>query len=94
MKIDVFFFSFLAQVQPHPKSFPTSVKCFPVTEVDYYPTLVRMFTARRLLRCLHVLVTSPGTAVEDTVFAAVRDLLLHLLASQQGMLMYSAVYYD
>ena len=31
-----------------------------------------------------MLVTSPGTVVEDTVFAAVRDLLLHLLKTQQG----------
>ena len=52
--------------------------------MDYYPTLVRMFDSRRLLKCLHVLVTAPCTAVEDSVFAAVRDLLLHLLATQQG----------
>ena len=52
--------------------------------MDYYPTLVRMFDSRRLLKCLHVLVTAPCTAVEDTVFASVRDLLLHLMATQRG----------
>ena len=58
-------------------------------EVDYYPTLVRMFDARRLLKCLHVLVSAPSTAVEDGVFAAVRGLLLHLLTTQQGQVISS-----
>ena len=72
------------QVQAPLKSFPTKVKCFPDTEEDYFPALVRMFQARRLLECLLVLVSASSTNLEISVFAGVRGLLLHFMSSQQG----------
>jgi len=76
-------------VQAPLKSFPTKVKCFPDSEGDYFPALVRMFQARRLLECLLVLVSAPSTTLEISVFAGVRGLLLHFMASQQGLLFLS-----
>ena len=35
-----------SQVQAPTKSFPTSVKSFPNSEVDHFPALVRMFRTR------------------------------------------------
>ena len=61
------------------------MKCFPDTEEDYFPALVRMFQARRLLECLLVLVSAPSTNLEISVFAGVRGLLLHFMSSQQGV---------
>ena len=72
-------------IQAPLKSFPTTVKCFPDSEGDYFPALVRMFQARRLLECLLVLVSAPSTTLEISVFAGVRGLLLHFMASQQGV---------
>lgn len=78
------------QVQPSTKAFPTCTRCFPQSDSDYYPPLVRMFQARRLLECLLLLLTAPSTALELRVFSAVRELLLHFMNSLNGLLFLSS----
>ena len=71
------------------KSFPTLTRCFPEMDTDYYASIVRMCRARRLIECLLVLLSAPSTALELRVFSATRDLLLHYLGSQNGLLFLS-----
>lgn len=74
------------QVQPSTKAFPTCNRCFPQSDIDHHPPLMRMFQARRLLECLLLLLTAPCTVLELRVFSAVRQLLLHFMGSLNGLL--------
>ncbi len=40
--------------------------------------------ARRLLECLLILITAPSTLMELGMFAAVQDLLIFFLSTQEG----------
>lgn len=77
-------------VQRPLKSFPTHIKSFAESEKDHFPPLIRMFHSRRLLECVLVLVTAPATSLDESVFSGVRDLLLHLLASLEGVMYLSS----
>ena len=73
------------QVQPPIKCFPTVTRTYPLMdEVEYFSPLDRIMFARRVPECLLVLLTAPSTSVELGVFAAVRDLLLLFLTTQEG----------
>ena len=75
------------QVQPPVKCFPTATRTYPLTdEVEYFSPLARIMFARCVPECLLVLLTAPSTSVELGVFAAVRDLLLLFLTTQDGEL--------
>ena len=68
-------------IQCHSVSSVTSVSSVSVVSIQCQPSLLTDV-------CWSVcwwLVTSPSTALEERVFSGVRDLLLHLLASQEGL---------
>ena len=46
--------------------------------------MIHVCVYRRLLECVLVLVTAPATALDEGIFSGVRDLVLLLLASQEG----------
>ena len=52
--------------------------------MEFFPPLARTMLARRLPECLLILLTAPSTSIELGIFAAIRDLLLLFLATQEG----------
>jgi hypothetical protein len=75
-----------AVVQPPANTFPTKSKVAKAPPANPYQSLIRLFKSRRLMEVLLLLVSYPHLVNQDTVFAAVRDLLLYLLGFQEGLL--------
>ena len=48
--------------------------------------ILLFIVGRRLLECLLVLLSSPQTCTDPSVFAGVRDLLLYFVSFQQGVI--------
>ncbi|GFT51849.1 protein virilizer homolog [Nephila pilipes] len=59
---------------------------FPKSPYDPYPGLLRMFKQNKLLENVFVSLSSPALSGHSAVLSVVKDLLLELLSSQDGML--------